>query len=525
MTATVDTTRLATLPRQEPTPRPGWLLAILLTGQFMAILDVSIVNIAAPSIRTDLNASGAGLQLIVAGYTIAYAVLLITGARIGARRGYRQTYLFGLTLFTVASLACGFAMTSGQLIAFRFAQGAGAALMVPQILSLIQRNFDGAGRARALSIYAASIACGGVVGQVAGGLLVSADLFGTGWRPVFLVNVPVGLALLIAGRKSMPVDPGDSQRGLDLPGLAVLTPTVLAFIVPLVLGHEQGWPVWGWMLLALSGFGLAAFVAVERRVGRRGGSPLIPGRILGIRTVMAGVVILAGCFTIYGGWMFSLAVYVQSGLGHGPLDTGLMFLPGAVGFATASLTWRRLPEGWHRGLIPFGLAVATVSLVLLAALAGSAGLGGPYSPLLSTAFSLTGLGMGYAFSPVMSVALGEVAPADAANASGLLTTVLQLSQALGVAIFGTLYLSLVAFQPVPVAAMKTAWALAAVELATATAAFFLLFPPRSRAYGRDWSADVRTRSSTGATGIRRGPRSRRARAPAKPQSDCPCRPR
>jgi MFS family permease len=474
MTTTADPARITPSTAPEAPARRGWLLAILLTGQFMAILDVSIVNVAAPTIRTDLQTTGAGLQLIVAGYTIAYAVLLITGARIGARRGHRNTYLVGLAVFTLASLACGLALDSGQLIAFRLAQGVGAALMMPQILSLIQRTFTGPARARALSVYAAAIATGGLLGQVAGGVLVSADLFGTSWRPVFLVNVPVGIALLIAGRRVLPIDPGDPQRSL-------LIPPVVAFIVPLVLGHEQGWPPWGWVMLALSVVGLVAFLLVERWVGRTGGSPLIPARTFGVRSVVAGVAVLAGNFVVYGGWMFFLAVYVQSGLGRGPLETGLTFFPGAVGFATASLTWRRMPEGWHRGLIPVGLAVATVSLVLLALVAGGSGPEGPHPVVFGAIFLLTGFGMGYAFSPVMSVALSEVPPADAANASGLLTTVLQLSQALGVAVFGTLFLSLVAFRPVPEAAAGTAWVLAAVELVAAVAAVILLRPPRPRA--------------------------------------------
>jgi len=446
------------------------LLTILLTGQFMAILDVSIVNVAAPTIRTDLSASGARLQLIVAGYTIAYAVLLITGARLGARHGHRTVFLTGLAAFTVASLACGLAQTSGQLIAFRFGQGVGAALMVPQVLSLIQRSFHGAARARALSLYAAAIAGGAVIGQISGGVLVAADLFGTGWRPVFLVNVPVGLLLLLLGGRVMPRDAGDRSRSLDLPGLALLVPTVLAFIVPLVLGHEQGWPLWGWLCLFASGVLLVFFVAVQRTVSR---APLIPGRILRIRSVVAGVVVLFGSFAIYGGWLFCLAVYVQSGLGWSPLRTGLLFLPGAVGFATASLTWRRLPEGWHRGLIPVGLAVATVSMALLALVAS---LGDPPSALLSLVFAVNGLGMGFAFSPVMSVALAEVPPADAPNASGLLTTTLQLAQAVGVAVFGTLYLSLLSTRTVSAAATTTALALAAVEATTATLALLLLRP-------------------------------------------------
>jgi MFS family permease len=472
MTATVQPT--AAPARAAAPAGPRWLLGILLTGQFMAMLDVSIVNVAAPTMRSDLNASGAGLQLIVAGYTITYAVLLITGARIGARLGHRSTYLAGLGVFTLASLACGLAATSGQLIAFRFLQGAGAALMMPQVFSLIQRTFEGPARARALSYYAAVIAGGSVMGQIAGGVLVSADLFGTGWRPVFLVNVPIGLLLLIAGLRLLPVDPGDPGRSLDLPGLAVLTPTVLLFIVPLVLGHEQGWPVWGWLSLAASVVGLVAFLLVERRVERRGGAPLVPGRVVRVRTVALCVAVLFASFAVFGGWQFVLAVYVQNGLGRTPLVAGLMFFPGAVGFATASLTWRRLPEGWHRGLIPVGLAVATLAMALLAVVVGTAGPAGPPVAGLIAVFCLNGLGMGYAFSPVISVALSQVPPADAANASGLLTTVLQLSQAIGVATFGTLYLSLVAGRPASPSMNLTSVALGVVEVAAVLAAILLV---------------------------------------------------
>src|ERR1700747_421516 len=172
--------------------RPGLVLAVVLIGQFMAVLDASIVNVAAPSIHASLRASGAGLQLVVAGYTITYAVLLVTGARLGDILGYRRVFLGGLVLFTLASLGCGLAGTAGLLIALRFVQGAGAAVMIPQVLSLIQRTHAGPDqkpRAGAMSLYSAVIAGSAVVGQLAGGLLISANLFGSSWRPVFLVNV------------------------------------------------------------------------------------------------------------------------------------------------------------------------------------------------------------------------------------------------------------------------------------------------------------------------------------------------
>jgi MFS family permease len=195
--------------------RPGLVLAVVLIGQFMAVLDASIVNVAAPSIHASLHASGASLQLVVAGYIITYAVLLVTGARLGDILGHRRVFLGGLVLFTLASLGCGLAGTAGQLIALRLAQGAGAAVMIPQVLSLIQRTHAGPARARAMSSYSAVLAGGVVVGQLVGGLLISANLFGSSWRPVFLVNVPIGVALLAVGARALPHgkgEPGRSRR-------------------------------------------------------------------------------------------------------------------------------------------------------------------------------------------------------------------------------------------------------------------------------------------------------------------------
>src|SRR5438445_8612452 len=255
------------------------LLALILTGQFMAVLDASIVNVAIPTIRLDLQASGSDLQLIVAGYVIAYAVLLITGARLGMRFGFRTAFLAGLAVFTAASFACGVAPTSQALIVGRALPGAGAALMVPQVFSLIQRNFTGPSRAQALSMWAATLALGGLVGQVLGGVLVSADILGTGWRPVFLVNVPIGLVLLVASYRFLPIDGPAPARPLDVGGLISLAAAVLLLVVPVVLGHEQSWPAWTFVSLALSVVAIVVFALVERSVERHGGAPLISERV------------------------------------------------------------------------------------------------------------------------------------------------------------------------------------------------------------------------------------------------------
>src|ERR1700760_3624109 len=199
------------------TPSPGVALAVALAGQLMGVIDVNIVNVAVPAMHVTLGASGAGLQLIVAGYTIAYAVLLVTGARLGDIFGHRRTYLSGVALFTLASLGCGLAPSAGVLVALRFVQGVGAAVMIPQVLSLIQRSYTEPGpRARAMSLYATVISGGAVIGQVIGGLLVSANLFGSSWRPVFLVNVPVGLLILACGRL-LPAGRFEGGRRLDRP--------------------------------------------------------------------------------------------------------------------------------------------------------------------------------------------------------------------------------------------------------------------------------------------------------------------
>ncbi|HEU5266919.1 MAG TPA: MFS transporter, partial [Jatrophihabitans sp.] len=424
----------------RPAPRTGAILAVLLLGQFMAILDVSIVNVAAPTLRTDLHASGAGLQLAVAGYTMSYAALLITGARLGDRLGHGRAFRFGLAAFTVASLLCGLAPDIAALVTFRVVQGAGAALMMPQVMSLIQRNFDGATRARALSLYSAVIACGAVVGQVLGGVIVSADLFGSGWRPVFLVNVPIGLALLVLAGRYLPAGRGEPGRELDPAGVTVLTGAVLLFVLPLVLGHEEGWPAWCWVSFAASAVALAGFVAVERRLARRGGSPLVSGRVLRAPGFALGAAALFFALINYGGYLFAMALHLQGGLHESAERAGLVFAPMAIGFAVTGLLWRRLPTRMHAPMVPAGLLLATVCYLVLAPILRGGASGGA---AFEVDLLVVGLALGLAFSPMITLALAHVPLADAADASGVLVTVFQLGQLVGIATLGTTYLSLV----------------------------------------------------------------------------------
>jgi MFS family permease len=387
----------------------------------------------------------------VAGYTIAYAVLLVTGARLGAIIGYARMFLSGAALFTLASLGCGLAATVGELITLRFAQGAGAAMMIPQVLSLIQRGFTGEGRARAMTLYSAILACGALLGQIAGGLLISADVAGTAWRPLFLVNVPIGLVLLAAGIRWLPRLGGGQGGGagrwhgqLDVSGVAVLAPTVLAFVLPLVLGQEEQWPTWGWACLAASAAGVGVFVLVERWVSRRGGHPIVSAEVLRLPGLASSIAAIFLVMAVFSGFLFALTLHLQEALGDSALRSALTFAPTGVAFAAVSLSWRRLPARMHHAVSITGFAVEAVALLGLAATlrGGSAGGAG-----LQVALILLGAGSAAAFSPVMTRALVRVPVEHAADASGLIVTTIQLAIVTGVATFGTLYLNLAARLP------------------------------------------------------------------------------
>jgi EmrB/QacA subfamily drug resistance transporter len=409
----------------------GMTLFVLLVGQFMALVDALIVNVAMPVIGARLPASGAALQLVVGGYIAAYAMFLITGARLGDLYGRRRMYLVGVAGFTLASLLCGLAPNVEALVAFRFAQGAAAAVMVPQIISVIQTKFTGAARARALSAYGLVLSSGAVVGLVLGGLIVNADLFGTGWRPVFLVNVPLGLLLVVLVPRLVPRDAPTGARRLDPVGLGLGVTAVFLIVLPLVLGRSLGWPWWIFAAIAAGvGFG-AAFVVSQRRVR----DPLVDLSVVRAKAVAPGLSTLAFCQVAYAGFLFVFSLHLQSGLGYGPLRAGLTYLPLATTFGLVGYYWRRLPVAVHPMAAPAGLALCAVSYVVIA-LAPADRVGAAVWLALAAA----GVGLGLSAAPVMTQALVHVPPARAADASGLLTTTVQLSQVVGVAAFGTLYL-------------------------------------------------------------------------------------
>ncbi|WP_328327997.1 MFS transporter [Kribbella sp. NBC_00382] len=424
------------------------ILAILLTGQFMANVDTAVANIAAPSIGATLGASEGQVALVVSGYVVAFAVLLITGARLGSSWGYRRVFLLGLQVFTVASLACGLAPEVYSLTVARFVQGAGAALMVPQVLSGIQLYFAGRDRVKALGYFSIALSGGAVAGQVLGGLLIAADLFGTAWRPIFLINVPLGVALVLVARRRLPADAdaeadgadsgadaGGQPRAIDLRGVLTLSVTVLLVIVPLLLGSERGWPWWSWLCLTCSVPLAVLFELGERRTAARGGRPLIARPLLRTPAVRAGLLAHALTTATYFGLLFVLALYLQEGLGKGPAYSGFAMVVWVAAFGLAGPILPRLPESFRWMPVIGCLILAAGYLAVLAYLL----LGGMAGPLLFVLLGVGGLGLGFSSNTLIGAVTSATPTQYAADASGVIATNAQLSGALGVAVGGAVY--------------------------------------------------------------------------------------
>jgi predicted MFS family arabinose efflux permease len=367
-------------------------------------------------------------------------VLLITGARLGEMLGYRRVFLCGLAIFSTASLACGLAPDLVILIAARVVQGAGAALMVPQVLSAIQIELDGAQRARALGLYTVAAAAGAVSGQVLGGVLVFADVIGSGWRPIFLINVPIGAAALAVGLRVLPADrERDRARRIDVAGVVTLAAALLPAILALSLGRQEGWPASTWVCLAASPLALAAFVAAERRLAARGRTTLLDLHVIAPPTISWGLLAQAAVASTYYALLFTLAVYLQQGLGRSALASGLTLVSWVAAFGVAGQLLRRWgarigPLAAPAGCLLLAGAYVAIAVLLLAEPRAEA-------PLV-VALGLGGMGLGIQFSSMLAHLTSAVAPRHAPDISGVFTTVMQVAGAVGVAAFGSAYLGM-----------------------------------------------------------------------------------
>jgi MFS family permease len=460
-------------------------LLILLAGQAMASMDASILAVAAPSLRADLDASDAQLQLVLAMYTIAFATLVVTGARLGDVLGRRRAFLIGLAGFTLSSLAGGLAPTPAFLIAARACQGATGALMTPQVLSIIQGQYEGETRARAIGAYSLILAVGVAAGQVVGGLLVGAHLLSAAWRPALLLNAPVGALLLLGARRGLPATAPGTGRRLDLPGAAVLSTALLALVIPLTFGRDSDWPAWVWPCFAVCALALAGFVALERRVLARARDPLFDLGVLALPGVAAGVVAVVLVMGSYAGFLVSLTLHLQDALGFGPLHAGLTFAVYAGGFATASLLWTRTGAAARDRLPVLGPLAMGAALLGVGLIARD---GGWPVALTTPLLFAGGAGHACAFSPLANRLTAAIRPGQAADLSGLLMTASLIGQILGIAAFVGIYLAAAPHGSAHALAVTTA-VLAAVLVATAACAHRALAPNRQETRG--WLAFAR----------------------------------
>lgn len=423
----------------SPDPRRWAMFSVLLVGAFLPPLDFFIVNVALPSIRAELGASSSAEQLVISSYAGLYAVTLITGGRLGDLFGRGRVFFLGLIGFAIASTLCGLANSPWTLIVGRALQGVTAAIMAPQALASIQAIFPESEKPLALSLYGAVFGLAAVVGQALGGILISLNLLNLGWRTIFLVNLPLAILVVLFGIPLLKETRAQHARKLDLGGTALSMLTLGALIVPLIEGREAGWPVWAWAsLLAVPALAWC-FWRYERRLGSRGGAPLLDPAALRAPGLGRALLIALVLYSI-GAFFLLFSVYLQNALHVDALSAGLVFLPFGVGFLLGPLSTPFCARVIGAYVNPFGISLEIVGLVGLAGLIGATPVGMPLAAApLAAALFVIGFGQGLALPTLMRMVTGRVAPALSGMIAGIASSTLQVSTSLSVAIIGGIF--------------------------------------------------------------------------------------
>jgi EmrB/QacA subfamily drug resistance transporter len=477
------------------TPRQAWrALGVLLIGMFMSLLDATIVNVALPTIRTSLSASEATLSWIISGYALAFGLALIPAGRLGDRFGHKWVFISGLTLFTVASLACGLAQDGNQLIVARVVQGLAAGIYVPAVTAYIQLLFTGRTRGKAFAIMGAVIGVSSALGPLIGGLLIQAFGNTNGWRLVFVVNLPIGVIAVIAAIFLLPAGSESSGRsaGVDLLGLLLLSGGLVAILVPLIEGQDQGWPVWTYLSLVGGVVLVALFGAWEVAVARRGKSPLVPPHLFSHPAFTGGVILALVYFAAFVSIFFTISILWQAGLGHTALESGVVSIPFAVGSIVGASQSGRLAASIGRTVLVIGAGMVAVGLsalwlVLLLVSPGDLTNWDLLLPLL-----VAGTGSGLFIAPNAQFIIATVDRHEAGAASGVIATMQRVGSAIGIAIIGSVFFGTLSIPPggrptpedLATAFTHSATCALAVSAAFAVISFLLVFAlPRRVAAG------------------------------------------
>src|SRR5215469_13873708 len=424
-------TATRTLPSPVRAPSaPSWsALTVLMFGTFMFVLDFFILNVALPSIQQGLGAGEGAIEWVVAGYTISTAVLLVTGGRLGDQFGRRRVFSLGMVIFVTTSAACALAPDPGVLVAARIVQGVGAALMAPNILSILGVVYIGPARIRAISIYGMVMGLAATSGQLIGGILIRADVAGLGWRAIFWINVPIGVAALLAAPRLVPESRDQHGSRLDLIGVTLITASLIAVVLPLVEGRQAGWPAWSWAALSAAVPLAIAFAVHQRRKADRGGVPLLIPRVFASRPLRAGLLTQTAFWCQQAASYLVLGLYLQQGRGLSALTAGGVFTFLAAGYLLTSFQAPALTVRFGRNVIAAGavLAAAGDVALYLATVHGGA------VAWLFPGLVLLGAGQGLCITPLTTTVLGHANPATAGSVSGALSTAQQVGNSIGVA--------------------------------------------------------------------------------------------
>lgn len=442
----------------------------MLSAWSLSVADFFVVNVALPTIGRSLHAGPAALELVVAGYSAAYACGLVTGGRLGDSFGRRRMLLIGMAGFVLTSAACGLAPTAAALVVSRILQGLSASMMGPQVLATIQATFTGQARQRALGAFGATIGIATVAGQLLGALVVSANIAGLSWRPAFLINVPVGLAGMLLARRVVPNTRDAAARRVDAVGALLLAGAVAGLLLPLTIGRDMGWPTWGWVLIGGSAAAAIAFALSQRRFERSGRVPLLPPSLLRDPGVRHGIGVVVPFFLGAGGFLLVTAVTLQSGRHFDALLAGVTMTPYAIGFLLASRLSARLVGRYGNAVIACGAAVLAVAFGGLAVQV-STGYGGITAGSLAPGLLVVGFAQGLVMVPLFGAVLATVPARHAGVAGGVLATTQQLGMSLGAAALGTLVFSVVdasGWGTATVVVFAVEAALAAITAAVAT---------------------------------------------------------
>jgi EmrB/QacA subfamily drug resistance transporter len=480
----MDTAAIAPVAPASPAAAPGspppyrlrWVVAaVVLAAAVMDLLDATIVNVAAPSIHRDLGGGAGTLQWLSAAYTLSFAVLLIAGARLGDIFGRRRMFLIGSAGFTLSSAASAAAPSIGVLIAFRALQGAFGALMIPQGFGLMKQVFDDdAEMDKALGLFGPATGVPMLAAPILAGALIDANLWGMGWRLVFLINVPIGALAFPLAIRSLPRGAARPGVSLDVGGVGLVGLALVAIVYPLIQGRTDGWPAWCIVMLAAGGILLFVFLRYERR---RDHDPLIEPTLLTNRTYLSGIAVALALFGAFGGLLLCISLYGQLGEGWSPIHAGLTLTPMVVGMilgmvvsnAAVSRLGRHL---LHIGILLIAAGTAGLALILIGARTAS-------SWDLVPGLFFIGAGVGATIGQLFRFILTSVSMDEVGSASGVFEAVQQLSTALGVAVLGTIFFSAFEHHLAPDALQITAWAC----LVPLAAAFLLVFrlPMHARA--------------------------------------------